>query len=177
MGSMAAVTSDGAGDEVGLTLIHHFVGMIVGFVDTGVAVMPSADTVSPRRSPEKEESRQEKRMTKLDITSILWLCGSLRNLVGLPRKLAMCCFMIHILHTASLGSPAGEQIEAGASPKLANLNAHLQYLRQSYWRTNGEIVLLRLFPRFYRLTQRFSGVAGDQVASRRNKMPYALAHK
>ena len=58
MGSMAAVTSDGAGDEVGLTLIHHFVGMIVGVVDTGVAVMPSADTVSPRRSPEKQAGKE-----------------------------------------------------------------------------------------------------------------------
>lgn len=60
MGSMAAVTSDGAADEVGLTLIHHFVGMIVGVVDTGVAVMPSADTVSPRRSPEKQEKQAGK---------------------------------------------------------------------------------------------------------------------
>ena len=63
MGSMAAVTSDGAGDEVGLALIHHFVGMIVGVVDTGVAVMPSADIVSLRRSPEKQE-KQEKQAGK-----------------------------------------------------------------------------------------------------------------
>ena len=52
MESVAAVTSDGAGEEVGVTLIHHFVGVMVGVADTGVAVVPSADAASPRRSPE-----------------------------------------------------------------------------------------------------------------------------
>lgn len=99
---------DGAGEDVAVVLIHHFVG-VVGVVDTGVAVVPSADTVSPRRValPKSRKSRQEKRVTKPDITSILWLRGSLRNLVGFPRKLAMCCFMIQILHCSLPGSPCG----------------------------------------------------------------------
>lgn len=78
MGSVAAVASDGAGEEVGVTLIHHFVGVIVGVVDTGVAVVLSADIVSPWRValPKSRKSRREKRMMKPDVTSILWLCGS-----------------------------------------------------------------------------------------------------
>ncbi len=73
MESVAAVTSDGAGEEVGVTLIHHFVGVMVGVADTGVAVVPSADAASPRRValPNSGKSRQEKRMTKPVITSIL----------------------------------------------------------------------------------------------------------
>ena len=94
---------DGVGKDVAVVLIHHFVGVMVGVVDTGVAVVPSADTVSPRRVA-LPKSRQEKRMTKPDITSILWLRESLRNLVGSPRKLAMCCFMIRILRRISPGS-------------------------------------------------------------------------
>jgi len=81
--------SNGAGEEVGITLIHHFVGVVVEVMDMGMAVVPSADTVSPRRVT-LPKSRQEKRMTKPDITTILWLHGLLRNLVGLPRKLSMC---------------------------------------------------------------------------------------
>ena len=106
---MGAVMSNGAGEEVSVTLIHHLVGVMVGVVDTGVAVVSSADTVSPLyiTLPKSNKSKQEKRMTKPDITSIFRLRGSLRNLVGLPRKLAMCCFMIQILHLASPGSPYG----------------------------------------------------------------------
>ncbi len=40
---------DGVGEEVDAALIHHFVGVMMGVVDTGVAVVPYADTVSPRR--------------------------------------------------------------------------------------------------------------------------------
>jgi hypothetical protein len=47
-------------EKVGVILIHHFVGVMVGVVDTGVAVVPSADTVSPRRSPEKQEKQAGK---------------------------------------------------------------------------------------------------------------------
>ena len=79
---------DGVGEDVAIVLIHHFVGVMVGVVDMGVAVMLSADTASPWRValPNSRKTRQEKRTTKTDITSILWLRGSLRNFVGLPRK-------------------------------------------------------------------------------------------
>jgi len=39
---MGAVMPNGAGEEVGITLIHHFVGVMVGVVDTGVGVVSSA---------------------------------------------------------------------------------------------------------------------------------------
>jgi hypothetical protein len=64
------VISDGVGEEVGVTLIHHFVGVMVGVVDMGVTIVSSADTIPPRREalPKSRKSRQEKRIMKPDIT-------------------------------------------------------------------------------------------------------------
>ena len=61
----------GAREEVGVTLIHHFVGVIAGVVDTDVAVVSLQIQFRRVALPNRMKSRQEKRMTNPDITSIL----------------------------------------------------------------------------------------------------------
>ena len=102
------VVLDRKGEDTEVDLIHHFVGVIVEVVGTGSVFISPTDMVSPRRAvlPNRRSSRHEKRMTKENITRILWLRGSLMSLDGLPRKLRMCCFTIRILHTTWLGSPS-----------------------------------------------------------------------
>jgi len=70
-------------------LIHHFVGVIIGVVDTGVVVVPPAYTVSLRSValPNNRKGRQEKRMTKLEIVSIFWLRGSLSAIGRIAKKI------------------------------------------------------------------------------------------
>ena len=84
--SMSFEVPKDVGEEVDVTLIHHFVGIVVGIWDKGVRVPRSTDSASRCRDalPKSRNSRQEKRMIKLEIASIFWLCGSWRNLVGLP---------------------------------------------------------------------------------------------
>jgi len=71
--SVAAVRLSEVGENVAVVLIHHFVGVMVGVVDTGVAVILTADIVGlPRGAlPNSRKSRQEKRITKLAMTAIL----------------------------------------------------------------------------------------------------------
>ena len=79
----------------------------------GVAVVSSADAVPPGREafPKSRKSRQANRITKLDITRILWLCGSLRNLVGCQEnwRCVVSRFVFYIPHRQ--GPAAGEHIE------------------------------------------------------------------
>lgn len=124
MGSMAAVTSDGAEDEVGLTLIYHFVAMIVGVVDTGVAVMPSADTVSPRRFPEKQAGKENDEagynhysLVARVVEEFGWVAKKIVDVL-----LHDSYFAYHIARVPLRVSKS----KAGASPKLANLNANFQ---------------------------------------------------
>ena len=129
MGSMAAVTSDGAGDEVGLTLIHHFVGMIVGVVDTGVAVMPSADTVSPRRSPEKQEKQAGKENDEAGYSQYSLVVRIVEEFGWVAKKIGDVLFHdSYFTYYIARVLLRVSKSKAGVSPKLANLNANLQKL-------------------------------------------------
>lgn len=99
--------SDGAGKEVDVTLIHHFVGVMVGVVDTGESYLLQIQfrrVASPSQITGKENDEAGYNRHSL-------VTGALRNLAGLPRKLAMCCFMIRFYVPHRQGPLAGEQIE------------------------------------------------------------------
>ncbi len=66
-----AVVLDREGDNIEVDLIHHFVGVMMGVMDIGVADVLLADTDPPWRETLLKSSKNEQAntITKIDITT------------------------------------------------------------------------------------------------------------
>ena len=69
--SVDGVELDRKGDDIEVDLIHHFVGVMMGVMDMGVADVLLADTDPPWRETLLKSSNNEQAntITKIDITT------------------------------------------------------------------------------------------------------------
>ena len=100
---------------------------MVRVVGTGVAVVPSADTVSPRRFPEKQEKQAGKENDEAGYNQYSLVVRIVEAFGWVVKKIGDVLFhdSYFTYHIARVPLRVSKS-KAGASPKLANLNANFQ---------------------------------------------------